>query len=248
MRLPSVPSAPGSARACRRRVFARVRGCRLAGRPCCTHCRDPEAGVRCRSRNACAPVHPGGNPDSNTLISDTTTVLCLDDVRAAARPSGQAAAPFGTRALSAASGRLRPRPRWLALTLRIPCVRLPLCACRMLLAPTVPQARPVRPLPAPRACAPARRTSRSRADVAPSRLLPPLGERSNGRKVAKITGACHARAARTPVAQQSSDAPLPRCLSTPLAALHPDAQLFGAFTRPPRPRPAPPPLQQPDAR
>ena len=25
---------------------------------------------------------PGGNPDSNSLISDTTTVLCLDDYHA----------------------------------------------------------------------------------------------------------------------------------------------------------------------
>ncbi len=25
------------------------------------------------------PCHIGGNPDSNTLISDTTTVICLDD-------------------------------------------------------------------------------------------------------------------------------------------------------------------------
>merc|ERR1719453_2334503 len=35
---------------------------------------------------------PGGNPDSNTLISDTTTVICLDDYhlndRAARRGAG----------------------------------------------------------------------------------------------------------------------------------------------------------------
>ena len=30
-------------------------------------------------QNTCAAAYTGGNPDSNTLISDMTTVICLDD-------------------------------------------------------------------------------------------------------------------------------------------------------------------------
>jgi hypothetical protein len=165
----------------------------------------------------------GGNPDSNTLISDTTTVLCLDDYQCVRRAAAAAVAqrPRGARGV-ARRRRGRPGRRVFRARSRVGLLLL----------------RRLTPAPAPPRRRPAARTTATAARPRRSPVRAPAGAalRPGCRNTSRPGGCARLLAPR---AGRPADARA----RLPHTALHPTAQKFG--TRPPA---APPRGQNPSWR